>query len=105
MKTVPVRDLRNQYGRILEEVAGGETFTITSAGVPVATISPHVPARVPGPREGVPLADLLTLPPILTPEQAAELKADLAEADGEAEDPWERYDRLEADRDGAGEDR
>lgn len=104
VKSIPVRDLRNEYGRILKEVEDGETFTVTNAGTPVATISPYVDPHVPGPRQGVPLADLLSVPPLLAIEEAETLKANLAEADWEPEDPWERHARLQAEQGRAEED-
>lgn len=83
-QAIPVRSLRNEYGRILREVATGESFTITNDGVPVATIGPYVPTTPTGPREGVPvseLRELLRVAPRMTPQERADLDADLAEAD------------------------
>lgn len=100
VKTIPVRDLRNEYGRILQEVAGGETFTVTNHGTPVATITPYVDPTATGPREGVPVADLAALMGTLTAGQAAHLEADLAGADWNADDPWERRARLAGAADG-----
>ncbi|MGI9156563.1 MAG: type II toxin-antitoxin system Phd/YefM family antitoxin [Marmoricola sp.] len=42
MKTVSHRELRNQSAQVLREVAGGETYTVTNHGTPVARLSPPV---------------------------------------------------------------
>jgi prevent-host-death family protein len=39
-KTVNQRELRNQSGKVLREVAGGARVTITSRGTPVAELRP-----------------------------------------------------------------
>ena len=44
MKTVSVRDLRNNGGRVLERVARGESLTVTLDGEPVAELRP-IPSR------------------------------------------------------------
>lgn len=44
MRTVTVRDLRNNGGRVLERVANGESLTVTLDGRPVAELRP-----LPGP--------------------------------------------------------
>jgi prevent-host-death family protein len=44
MKTVSVRDLRNNGGRVLERVVHGESLTVTLDGKPVAELRP-IPAR------------------------------------------------------------
>lgn len=40
MKTIPQRELRNDSGRILAEVAAGETIEITNNGVVMAVMVP-----------------------------------------------------------------
>lgn len=40
MSNVSIRDLRNQGGRLLNQVSGGETLTVTRAGKPVAELRP-----------------------------------------------------------------
>lgn len=39
-RSVTVRDLRNHGGRVLDEVARGETMLVTRDGVPVAELRP-----------------------------------------------------------------
>lgn len=44
--TIAVRELRNHGAKVLARVQAGETFTITSAGKPVAELRPlSTPAR------------------------------------------------------------
>jgi len=45
MRTVGLRDLRNQGGKVLERVLAGEALTVTRAGIPVAELRP---LRCPG---------------------------------------------------------
>ena len=93
VKAIPVRDLRNEYGRILNEVEeNDESYTITNHGRVVAQIVP--PPRETGPREGVPLADVTGLAGPFDPTRIESLKADLAAANWESEDPFERHERL-----------
>ena len=40
MSEVTVRDLRNDGGRVLDRVAGGESLTVTRDGRPVAELRP-----------------------------------------------------------------
>lgn len=44
METIGVRELRQHASRWLRRVAEGETYEITVRGVPVARLSPVVPA-------------------------------------------------------------
>ncbi len=39
-KTISQRELRNQSGKVLRDVAGGASVTITSRGTPVAELRP-----------------------------------------------------------------
>lgn len=61
MSEVTIRELRNHGGDVIERVEGGERFTVTRAGRPVAELRP-----IPGP--GLGAAALLrrwrTVPPI-----------------------------------------
>jgi prevent-host-death family protein len=43
MKTVSIRELRNQGGEIVDRAASGERITITRGGKPVAELSPLRP--------------------------------------------------------------
>ncbi len=73
MKTVGIRELRQQASKVLREVEGGETFEITDRGRPVARLTP-VPVSSPleqlraaGETSGPPVANAdfpepLTLP-------------------------------------------
>jgi prevent-host-death family protein len=45
MKTVGAYEAKTHLPRLLEEVAAGETITITKHGVPVAVLSPIRPDR------------------------------------------------------------
>ncbi|TFD82692.1 type II toxin-antitoxin system Phd/YefM family antitoxin [Cryobacterium fucosi] len=47
MSLVPVRDLRNHTAEIIERARNGEEVTITSNGVPVATLIPIVTSKKP----------------------------------------------------------
>ena len=49
MKTVGAYEAKTHLARLLEEVAAGETITITKHGVPIARLVPAVE----DPREGV----------------------------------------------------
>lgn len=40
MSNVSIRDLRNQGGRVLNQVSRGETLTVTRRGKPVAELRP-----------------------------------------------------------------
>ncbi|MGL5930914.1 MAG: type II toxin-antitoxin system Phd/YefM family antitoxin [Dermatophilaceae bacterium] len=44
---IPQRDLRNHNARIIERVVAGESFVVTRDGIPVADVTPHVPAHRP----------------------------------------------------------
>ena len=65
MRTVGVSEAKAQWSSLLDEVAGGETITITRRGIPVATLTP-----APG-------------LPLLTDERRAEVKKLI--------DDWRRY--------------
>ncbi|MGI9002805.1 MAG: type II toxin-antitoxin system Phd/YefM family antitoxin [Pseudonocardia sp.] len=40
MNEVTIRDLRNHGGEVMDRVEGGETLTVTRAGVPVGELRP-----------------------------------------------------------------
>jgi prevent-host-death family protein len=82
MPTIPQKELRNNSGEILRRAEGGEHFTITVAGRPVADLGPHVAA--PQWVDSGVLAPLWELPP------DPQLGEDLADFDGELRDPWDR---------------
>ena len=70
MDSVSVRDLRNNCGRVLQRVAGGETLTVTMDGEPIAELRP-VPGRA------LSATTLLTRWRHLPPVDARQLRADL----------------------------
>ena len=39
-KTIPQRELRNENAKVIDAVAGGETFIVTRNGEPVAELRP-----------------------------------------------------------------
>jgi len=43
---VPVRDLRNHGGRVIDRVAHGERVTITRDGTPVAELRPYIVSKL-----------------------------------------------------------
>lgn len=92
MKTIRVRDLRNDYAQIIREIEAGETFTVTSDGRPVASLTPYVEPE--GPQTWLPASRAvgglahLDLPA----DFAAVLRRDLDEhVITEIEDPLERW--------------
>ena len=70
MDRVSVRDLRNNGGRVLQRVAGGETLTVTMDGEPIAELRP-VPGRA------LSATTLLTRWRHLPPVDHQQLRADL----------------------------
>jgi len=78
---IPQKELRNQAGEILRRAEGGENFTITVAGRPVAQLGPiDREAWVPVSQ----LAEIWELPP--DPELAALIRDSF---DTTLRDPWE----------------
>lgn len=82
--TIPLKELRNNVSDILRRAEGGEDFTITVSGRPVARLegqrdSPWVPSDR--------LAGLIALGPDDT-GWAAEREADRDLFDQELRDPW-----------------
>jgi len=89
MHEVPQRELRNEIGRVLRDVAAGESVRITVRGKPVADLVPIREDR--GPQRFVPREDLLHAfqGVEIDENSAAELLRDLAGAvEDEPEDPW-----------------
>lgn len=70
MDNISVRELRNNGGRVLQRVAGGETLTVTMDGHPIAQLRP-LPGR------GLTAATLLQRWRRLPPVDATQLRADL----------------------------
>lgn len=56
-KTIAQRELRNDNARVIDAVAGGESFVVTRNGTPVAELIPIRAAR----RTFVPKSELLVL--------------------------------------------
>lgn len=73
MSNVSIRDLRNHGGDVVDRVAGGEHFTVTRNGKPVAEIRPisNVPVAV---------AELVRRRAHLPLVDPAALRADIDEA-------------------------
>lgn len=65
------RELRNESGRIMRAVDGGETFVVTRNGVPVADLVPHRRAQY------VDTAELTAAFAALPPVDAARFRADV----------------------------
>ncbi len=59
MTTIPQKELRNNVGEVLRRAEGGEEFTITVAGRPVAALGPAAKRRWVG---GAALTDLFESP-------------------------------------------
>lgn len=70
MDNISVRELRNNGGRVLQRVAGGETLTVTMDGQPIAELRP-LPGR------GLTAATLLQRWRRLPPVDAQQLRTDL----------------------------
>ena len=70
MDNISVRELRNNGGRVLQRVAGGETLTVTMDGQPIAELHP-IPGR------GLTAATLMQRWRRLPPVDAQQLRADL----------------------------
>ncbi|WP_432493742.1 type II toxin-antitoxin system Phd/YefM family antitoxin [Kineococcus auxinigenes] len=80
-----MRDVRNHCAQIVREVQEGETFTVTSEGRPVATISPYSPPQPTGPQTWVPVGQVVGALSHLRPGLADRLRGDLDElVDGAA---------------------
>ena len=80
------RDLRNDSGKILQAVSGGETFIVARNGTPVAELRPLPPAKFVSKEEAARTAQ--HLPPVDYEQFRAELDNVM--------DPYidpDRYDR------------
>lgn len=89
MREIAQRELRNDIGRVLRDVAAGEPVRVTVRGTPVADLVPIGDDR--GPRRFVPREDLLrTFQDVEVDETfAIEFLRDIDVAvDSEPEDPW-----------------
>ncbi|WP_432504764.1 type II toxin-antitoxin system Phd/YefM family antitoxin [Kineococcus arenarius] len=92
MKIVPVRDVRDHCAQIMREVQAGETFTVTSEGRPVATISPYGPPQPAGPGTWVPVGEVVGALSHLRPGLAGRLRACLDEhVDHDVGDPFGQH--------------
>ncbi|UGT53257.1 type II toxin-antitoxin system Phd/YefM family antitoxin [Nocardia asteroides] len=94
---IPQRELRNEASRVLREVRGGQSYTITVDGAPVADLIPHRhrQRRVAVPRDEVlrAFADLVSL-----------RDTSLADAESAIDDSlYDPYDRAHRRGDFAGE--
>lgn len=90
MREIPQRELRNHIGRVLREVAAGETVRVTVRGVPVAELTPL--REDPGPERFVSRERLArAFGDVQLDEGAqADLLADVrAAVDDDPRDPWE----------------
>jgi prevent-host-death family protein len=77
---IPQKKLRNEVGEILRRAEGGEEFTITVSGRPVAKLGPLADTR-----QWVPAARLDDLWKLPIDENLAD---DLKEFDIQLRDPW-----------------
>lgn len=89
MREIPQRELRNDIGRVLREVAAGETIRVTVRGKPVADLVP-VTDR-PAPRRFVPWHEVVEAfrHVRLSDDERAAFLSDIDEAtDEEPRDPF-----------------
>ena len=84
MPTIPQRELRNNVSDVLRRAEGGERFTITVNGRPVAELGPVRSARFAAPER---LAGILSDSPVDT-RWAQELDRMRREDHAAASDPW-----------------
>ena len=85
MESIGVRDLRQRASEILKEIEGGQSFTITVAGRPVARL---VPLDSEGPQTWVPWSRAKRI--FETPVDPTWDKERRVLGVGDIEDPWER---------------
>lgn len=94
MDTISQRELRNESGAIMRRVEGGESFTVTRNGVPVADLVPHDQAATAHRRRFVPVAEvaagLATLPDWGAERFATETRELDSVVDDSDTDPWNR---------------
>lgn len=84
MPTIPQRELRNNISDVLRRAEGGERFTVTVNGRPVAELGPPRGVRLAAPET---LARILRDAPV-DPEWARDLDRMRREDDAAARDPW-----------------
>ncbi|HVF76699.1 MAG TPA: type II toxin-antitoxin system prevent-host-death family antitoxin [Solirubrobacteraceae bacterium] len=84
MPTIPQRELRNNISDVLRRAEGGERFTVTVNGRPVAELGPLDTMRLAPPEA---LARILRDAPV-DPEWARDLERMRHEDDAAARDPW-----------------
>lgn len=97
-----MRDLRNDYAQIIREIEAGETFTVTSDGRPVASLTPYVEPE--GPQTWLPASRAVGgLAHLDLPADFAQaLRRDLDEHFvTEVEDPLERWESERASEEGS----
>lgn len=98
---VPQRELRNRTADLLRRVEAGERLRITVHGHPVAELVPLEEQRV-RPRTFVPFDEIADgLRGIMSAEEAQAWIDEIHQIRREqppAEDPFERYERLRAER-------
>ena len=92
MALISQRELRNDSGSIMRRVAAGESFVVTSNGLPVAELTPLRSTR-PGPATFVPASDveaaLSDLPDWGVAAHRLEQAALDAALDDDDRDPWQ----------------
>ncbi|WP_328291154.1 type II toxin-antitoxin system prevent-host-death family antitoxin [Kineococcus sp. NBC_00420] len=103
MQSINARDLRNDYARVLREVEAGESFTVTNRGRPVAEIAPvgAFSARLGGggPRDAVPLSEVVGALHFMGPGKAMELRREVDETlDTDARDPFPSSERSSSEQ-------
>lgn len=88
--TVPLRELRNNYGPLIERVRAGELVTVSVDGVPAVDLVPHVPATRP-PRFRSTRLDVVWAPLSAGEAHAwrLEVRDRLGETVEQLRDPWE----------------
>jgi prevent-host-death family protein len=83
--TIPQRELRNNVSEVLRRAEGGERFTITVNGRPVAELGPpRTPPRFAAPER---FREILAATPI-DADWAEELRQMRDDDIGVAKDPW-----------------
>lgn len=85
MPTIPQRELRNQVSEVLRRAEGGEHFTVTVDGRPVAQVTPLSSGRRPAPARR--LEEILAATPV-DPGWSGDLHRQRDEDARAARDPW-----------------
>ncbi|MFC4124594.1 type II toxin-antitoxin system Phd/YefM family antitoxin [Nocardia rhizosphaerae] len=90
MPEIPQRELRNEASRVLRDVRGGQSYTITVDGSPVADLIPHRHRRR---RIAVPRDEVLNaFADLASPRDTAHSSAESA-VDDSLYDPYDRAHR------------